>query len=786
MTVGPIEATLLAISRELDELGGYAMTRTTLVVSKGATVWPVESTLEFQSSGSFVARGTLYTYLSKTPVTLEGVQFTDGITVFNGAKIDLREEITITDFSRARTAIDLVNFAEGVDLVVVGSNLGVPRFPGVSDDDTYRAVIKALAYNPRGTIFGIETLLNALLGAGNFAIFEDLVSRPNEIFIELLGTALLNAEFAGKAFFHPRVLRPADSATQVTIAGAPPIITPYSVIFKDADHTSDFRTALPSAETLVEFPGDAGTPVWTFVGTSEGTNVTQQGTGIEDGSIRIDDIGVIAVVTTYQHNARIQGESDALFGLLMSVSSSGTVDASAGLQWAAQMRDGERILAWGIVSNGGNYDLGFITSAGAFISGAAATLTKDVIREIEIRKCGRNEVQLLIDGSIVQSIAHSSFSATTDTDFRFGCFSTTTSGLEADAKQTGYYARTPTDYWASRGTTGEAFPAATTDKTFEDTTATPFLSGDVGKRVTIAGSAVSNPQSGNNNGIFEVDTFTSTSRVTLKGSDKTDGMVETATPTVFDANDINAFQFPDDLGKEIVISGAANPANNGTFVITDLLSESDGITPLSSAALAATYTWNGTSTVTTSDTSEVAVGALIRLDSDGQFFTITSITTNVDVTISNPLSLTIPSGSTQSSRGRPGVLPERTGIAIALSATFVSESELSWRLDPVFINETALDWELSDTGTEAAGVLTLRQSLPTLSGGVTRILEIGYTDVLSAQLLLDASVVAAQISAGPPVTLDKYGFYLADPLGVVRRYLDIITVAGVIPDVLER
>ena len=91
-----------------------------------------------------------------------------------------------------------------------------------------------------------------------------------------------------------------------------------------------------------------------------------------------------------------------------------------------------------------------------------------------------------------------------------------------------------------------------------------------------------------------------------------------------------------------------------------------------------------------------------------------------------------------------------------------------------------------DTGTEAAGVLTLRQALPTLSGGVTRILEIAYTDVLSAQLLLDASVVAAVVSAGPPVTLDKYGFYLSDPLGVVRRYLDIITAAGVIPDVLEK
>ncbi len=728
MTVGPIEGTLLAISRELDELGGFAMTRTTLLISKGDTVWPVESTLEFQSSGSFVARGTLYTYLSKTPVTLEGVQFTDGITVFNGAKIDLREEITITDFSRARTAIDLlrramlVNFAEGVDLAVVGSNLGVQRFAGASTDVVYREIIKALAYNPRGTIFGIELLLNALLGAGNFAIFEDLISRPNEIFVELLGTALRNNEFAGKAFFHPRVLRPADSATQVTIAGAPPIITPYSVIFKDADHTSDFRTAKPSVETLVEYPGDAGTQVWNFIGTNEAADVNVMGTGIEDGFTRLDDdTGTNADTTGYRHDTRIQPESLARFNLLVSLDPN-LFFATPALQFSAQMRDGEKNLAWGAdLSTGSTYDLGFIDSAGVFLS-TSIQVSFPAFHEIEIRKDGRGGVQLLVDGALVQTEPYANFVATTDTDVRFGCFSTTRAGMRADVKQAGYYATTPTDYWASRGTAGEAFPAATTDKTFEDTTATPFLSGDVGKRVTIADSAADTGETtgegetllGRNNGIYEIDTFTSTSRVTLKGPDKTGGMVEAT--TTFNANDIQAFQFPDDLGKEIVITGATNPINNGTFVITDLLSEA---------------------------TDNPSLKAL-----------------------SSPV-------------------PERTGIAVASAATFVSESELSWRLDPVFINEAGLDWELSDTGTEAAGVLTLRQSLPTLSGGVTRILEIGYTDVLSAQLLLDASVVASLVSAGPPVTLDKYGFYLADPLGVVRQYLDIITVAGVIPDILE-
>ncbi len=65
--------------------------------------------------------------------------------------------------------------------------------------------------------------------------------------------------------------------------------------------------------------------------------------------------------------------------------------------------------------------------------------------------------------------------------------------------------------------------------------------------------------------------------------------------------------------------------------------------------LVAVYTWAGSVTVTTGDTSEVAIGDFIRLDSDGQWFEITGITPSTDVTIANPGSLTIPTGATSSS-----------------------------------------------------------------------------------------------------------------------------------------
>lgn len=60
--------------------------------------------------------------------------------------------------------------------------------------------------------------------------------------------------------------------------------------------------------------------------------------------------------------------------------------------------------------------------------------------------------------------------------------------------------------------------------------------------------------------------------------------------------------------------------------------------------LAITYTWNGTTTVTASDTSEVAVGDFVGMMA-APLFEITAIVPNTSITISNPSNRAIPSGS---------------------------------------------------------------------------------------------------------------------------------------------
>jgi len=89
--------------------------------------------------------------------------------------------------------------------------------------------------------------------------------------------------------------------------------------------------------------------------------------------------------------------------------------------------------------------------------------------------------------------------------------------------------------------------------------------------------------------------------------------------------------------------------------------------PMPEVALSASYTWNGTSTVTTSDTSEVTVydpgdpppsgttpvtpASYIKLDSDGNWYKVISITTDTSVTVQDTYGIgSFPSGSSGSSK----------------------------------------------------------------------------------------------------------------------------------------
>lgn len=159
----------------------------------------VESTDGFPSTRSFLIDGVeylgrvvlderVYYYATLTPTSFGGLAHDGGTgTLAQGVVQDHAPLAEVDDYSRATSALDvyrrgfLVNFATGEDLTVLGRNLGLDRPDALSDDDLYRELVKAAAYSPRGTVFAVESVLTALLGPGNFELFEDLTLASDAV-----------------------------------------------------------------------------------------------------------------------------------------------------------------------------------------------------------------------------------------------------------------------------------------------------------------------------------------------------------------------------------------------------------------------------------------------------------------------------------------------------------------------------------------------------------------------------------------------------------------------------
>lgn len=107
----------------------------------------------------------------------------------------------VFDLSGNASALDLlrrgllVDFAVGEDLDIIGRNLGLTRCPGISEDQ-WRAVIKAVAYLPKTTIHAFDETLEALLGANQYVIRENITADPWKVFVDVI--VLLAANLRGR------------------------------------------------------------------------------------------------------------------------------------------------------------------------------------------------------------------------------------------------------------------------------------------------------------------------------------------------------------------------------------------------------------------------------------------------------------------------------------------------------------------------------------------------------------------------------------------------------------
>ena len=702
--LGILEATLGAIAEEDNAIGGFCMTRLTADHPSGSTTLQVESALDWPSIGHVGIGGVLYGYTGTTLTTITGVSHVAGGIEVAGTAMDHKKDSAVIDVSMQRSAMDrlrralLVDYAEAEDLVTIGRNLGVLYRPIFGDDERYRGVIKAMAYCPKGTIQGIELAMTALVGAGNYTIYEDLITHPNTVFIRLNESVVTGTASAGKAYLTGPAWD-ALSGSSDTLALASEPTTVQGVTLKDMGEAFDFRNDKPSEVTYPYWEGQTPAAAFTYEGSVlEGTGVIQFA-GLYTKLKSNAPSGTVYYRMDAPHGARIIPESHVEASAVLQIPTGSTLTAGKLLQASIDIFDGAFRVRAGI-ENTRAFGL-FATEAGGHL-GNTVTLNLDQFYDISIKKFGEDHVELWIDGELVDSQLYSAFTTpTTDHQLEFGIAGTPSANMEVWFKEVNLNIKSTRDYWSSRESATGTVATANPKQFVLFGSSYTFLPSDAGKGFEIKGSSASNPS---NNGKFVIDSYVSGTTITLKGAQKNGATLSGTNRITLD--DPNGFTYPDDIGKEIVITGSALE-NNGIYVITALLQPGD-----------------------------------------------------------EPLAF-----ATQRT--------EKTNIC-EVSGTLVNEIGLDYRIDPVFSDETGLDWVQSDSSSIAGTSITLRQ--PLWENGL--VMEVGYSDVLTGQILKDTSLGNVVVSDGPPVLYEYYPLYLSDTVGALSSYIDTITVAGVIPELL--
>lgn len=415
-----------------------------------------------------------------------------------------------------------------------------------------------------------------------------------------------------------------------------------------------------------------------------------------------------------------------------------------------------------------------------------------------------------------------------DHEIAWGCFDTGFSH-EQHVKYIDWQVENVVDFWNLRRT-GQA---TNTSEQISDAS-NPFVVGDIGKTVRISDFSALNPGGGNSLGSWLVTARPSAALVTLTGETKYRGRFSLQNVQWLSVrDDPEVFVWPDHRGHSVEILDGPNAGVYPILAIVDPVTGRSVEEPVLTASAAGAGALQIISTDDSDGSFVVGVGqpkgprvrvaglvggvaTVVTLDlvpgaptvigtnfDAGTVLSMDLVQTSSggessEATFSGTIRLqNVAAGTTvldiapgRTSFGRPRtVAAAATWLSAELQATkirsnivlldtpgfTITDAECSWRIVPVFPADAAVSYELVDAGTDAAGTLTLREAAPFPVGTV---MDVHVSTVLSAYVYEERQ----ENELTPPSTYSMHPFYLYDGFGFVRGVLDILTVAGVIPD----
>lgn len=529
----PSTAVLDAAGDELNDAGGLWVTRSRGSNPAGATGVNVETTFGVPTKGALWIAGTKYMYTAKTR------------TSFGGLSPPLAEELRpltpVVHASRPLSGLDaaknqlFVDTAEEEFLDALGSNYGLTRPDGFSDDE-YRAFIMAAAYVPAGTMFALETVLDALLGEDEYTLFTDLVNYPKTVFLDLVD----DDDPGGRTFLPYDETIVDTSLVEIETTEDPYAMSADSVV----------RVSLtPHAVSMAgdEKPSAEDDP-WTYAGDEAETQVTVNG----DGSIKIDDNDFMGTCF-YRHLLRI----DAGTGFDLRARLSVISQTSGGVGIAPRtinVNDGHRNISvdistslFAVIGSGGTTL--FSTACSAGVHDVRIVKPPGILDAYPTNETG--EVEFYLDGVLVASLALVLFGTTAARNVEFGMIAA--ANLKRD---TDWYFLTLTtadesNFWNIR--VGEDVTTAEADPDEITTAATTLDASYEGREVVLRFGLEAH---GRGNGHYLIDEVTSANTANLVGVPQSDGAA-TADDT-FEIDDECLYPFTEeDAGVQSTLTTGA-------------------------------------------------------------------------------------------------------------------------------------------------------------------------------------------------------------------------------------
>lgn len=528
----------------------------------------VESVYQFLDPSSHVTdtQGSLWVGEEQARVTYGAVQLSVGDMRFQQLgdpdtgegylELDHAPLTEITEASQSYSALDklrramLVDYATVEELDRIGRTVAVVRPPGVSDA-IYRALVKALAYAPKGTELCLELVLSAIFPSGGWTIYEDRINVPNTVFI-LLPTLDPGEDHEGRAFLSSEESQAATSTTTVDVTHTPITV---SGVHLDRVALELLMAVLPSADT---------TP-WTYVneGATEGTifSITA------DDELQHDQSSGNALGGHYERTeAELGVASPPNYGaqtILWSISAYiklGAEPLTVGYPWKLAVTDGSReyalLIGLGAVSLGQTDDTTVQTgTVGPGVGG-------DWFR-VELRRRGDliDAIFWSRNGGLLQTLSEpvGSFAAAATTKFAFGYWNNSgnqTWTVEWDRVEARAYV--PRNWMNLYSATG-ALSAASVNLT---DSSNPFVAGDDGKQVRVYSAE------NKNDGLWQA-TFVGAGTLTLAGISGTARLFTPSPSAPEDSYVIveEPYFRPQDVGKTITISDSGS-GSDGDYLVT--------------------------------------------------------------------------------------------------------------------------------------------------------------------------------------------------------------------------